>query len=1136
MTITDRFSLTNNIMKEYIRKVKNLVDSESATEESFYHSLHYLLKNYFKTQKFEVIIVPKSDRIIDKPDFIIYMDNIPIISIEAKNPFNPIDQWLKANTNNRLFQQVYKYRGAEKNNIPVLITDFIHIWVIDKDSPNTLDKDHVVKYKFQLIDYNGAIWKTHTGAVTNFEKALSYLCDDIIFSISKISALIEHLVKYAKKLKLEVIEVFKDSSNPMNRFLGSIRDDFINSIFSKDKEQKSKEFADLFSQTIIYGGFLAWMSYCKDGNDPKQFSFNDANRYLSYGTFTHQLFANLSINITPKIHNEIIAKIETIFQATEFDKISKSTETLMITFYSDFLRKYDPVMAKNRGIVFTPHPIIKFITKAIDYFLRKYFEKEKGLASNDVFILDPAAGTMGFPCEVLRQVKQNYEKEYQLQPSRIITEYNEWIHNSFLKNVYAFELLMAPYVLGHLRTNMLINELGGKFDPTTNRVKLFLFNTLMDMQTKLDDFRNKMIGEELVNALHIRNKESILVVMGNPPYNVSSQNKFDWIETKINYNVDKSEIKHFIQTHKKLKLKTVDVILEIKKSKNDYLWDLQREGTKDVTGFKAIQDDYVKFIRFAQWKVKQNGEGIVAYITNNYYIDGPIFRGMRSSLRKDFDKIYVLDLFGDARKELPLSVKEKGIITDENVFGIKPGVAIIFLVRIKEHSDSKCDVYYYGKYGTKQEKFEFLEHSDHLRIFKKIPKRIDYQFCPDKFQLRSKYMTFTYLLDIFDKNVQGIVTGNDEFVSDIDKDVLKKRITNFFDNKISVKTKSMDYEKAKTKTTTEHALSSIILWNYRGFDKRYICYDPALLVRDRFELMQYLFPHQNNLCIFIDKNIRKDLWSHIIVTNCIGEHVVCTDTNGLGSYMFPLFVNYSDTPDNIKKPKPAIDSNIKQDFMKKLPYWNWQELKQEEKINAYRLVFYYIYGILYSTIYRSKYLLGLKEDYPRIPFPNDIKLFTEMCEVGEKLAKLHLFEEKDIHTTQFPMGGSTDYKIYNIKLSDKDNHGNQIPETYDPKTQRIYFKKRTKTQIELELEGNTLREVTWIGGITQEMWDFNIGGVQQLKNWLYNRRFSEEIMKKTIQRSLNNDEIEYFLKMCYVIKKTIELRQTIDGIYSKIDN
>ena len=1052
------------------------------------------------------------------------MDNIPIIHVEGKNPYDPIDKWLLADTTNRLFDQVYRFRGREENNIPVLVTDFINIWIIDKDTPNSKDSNHQVKIKLKIIDDSGTSWKASQGVKIELENVLNFVCEDIVISISKVSSMIPHLVKYAKMLRDEIINIFNVEANPMKIYLESIRNDFLDSIFSSDKEKKSQEFADLIAQTLIYGGFIAWMRFCKDGNNSNDFSFAKASKYLPYGTFTFNLFVDISTKSTPEIQDKVISKVERVFQSTQFEKVIKNTETLMITFYSNFLWQYDPNIAKDRGIVYTPHPIINFIVRGIDYFSKKCFNISEGIASTNINFLDPAAGTMGFPCEIIRLSKEYFSDKYRIQPGRLLNEFSKWAKNVFLKNTFAFEILMAPYVLGHLRINMLLDELGVNIDPSSERIKLFLFNTLMELQTTLADFRNPAIGQEIVEALNIRNSKRVLVVLSNPPYNISSQNKFKWIERLINYE-DSS-----------FQNKSEEEILEIKKNENDYFWDLQREGTKKITGVKALQDDYVKFIRFAQWKIKQNNYGIVGYITNNYYIDGLVFRGMRASLCRDFDYIYILNLNGDARKSIPRKIRDQGITIDENVFDIKTGVAIVFLIRTDSHSNDECEIRYDEKWGSKLEKFEYLTHEIRDLTFENIPKRLDYEFCPDEFDLREKYLSFSYLLDIFKKHVQGIVTAHDSFVSDVDKDNLIKKLEAFFNNEdlsnygaSAPRNRDWDPDRARTRTDLKTAISKIVTWNYRNLDRRFLCYDISLINggTNRFQIMQYLIsPNTNNYTLIINRQNRSDFASSFLISDTIFEHKCCEGASGLDSYAFPFMVNDSTEPDDYENPKIARDSNIREEFKSMLSYS--EDITDDN-------IFFYVYGILYSPAYRKRYYIGLMEDFPRIPFPNDKDIFLELTKFGRKLADFHLIKEGVVSSLEFPMSSSIDYHIYNIRKNDKDSDGCQIPDTYDPKTQRIYLKKRTKAQIQAEREGDNLDGISWIGGISQEMWDFEIAGRQQLKEWLYVRRYSSEIKKYTIQRSLNSDDLEYFLMMCDGIKKTIELLPELDEIYKKID-
>ena len=1069
MTVVDQLAFSKNALNQYAAKIGILIDSEVANEESFYADFRDLLKDFFNTDDFNVIIVPKAKETTDKPDLIVYMDNIPIIHIEAKNPYDPVDKWLLADTKNRLFDQVYRFRGREDNNLPVIVTDFLHVWVIDKDSPNSKEIDHQVKFKLKILDDSGTSWKAYSGIKKQFESVLNYACEEIAISISKVSSMIPHLVKYAKKLKEKILDVFKEPSNPMKNYLENIRNDFLESIFSSDKEKKSQEFADLFAQTLIYGAFIAWIRYCKEGNPPSNFSFSKATEFLPYGTFIYSIFAEISIKLSPEIQRTIIKKIERIFQSTLFEKIIENTETLMVTFYGDFLNKYDPEMAKDRGIVYTPHPIVNYMTRGIHFFLKKYFHKEEGILNEGINFLDPAAGTLAYPIEILRLAKNEFINKYSKQPGRILNEFNNWVYKSYLPNTYAFEILMAPYVLAHFRLNLVINDLNVKFNPQKNKANIFLFNTLMSSQTTLNDFRNKSIGEEIVGALGIRKNQEILVIISNPPYNVSSQNKIDWIEEKM---------------------------------------DLYKEGL-DEKNIKPLSDDYVKFIRFAQWKICENKncqKGIVAYITNNTYLDGRIFRIMRKELCKSFDYIYITNLHGNSRKG------ETG-----NPFDIRVGVSIVFFIRLEDHSDERIEIFYKSiDNPSKYEKFNELEKPFELAYFKQITITDQNYFVPLEADsdMIEKYNNFLGLEDIFLNYSIGIQTHHDDFLIHIDKEVLIERLKLFFNKEysklkeINIELKpsnTWDPESARKNSNYNKVIKTINTVSYRGFDERNLIFDDDFVERGRTSFMNEIKRYNYTICT--TKQLMKPPFNHIFITNKPFDGCVLSTKSKEAAYGFPLRFN---NRTNIKKPK--LKFNI-----------------EEERL------FYYIYGILNSKIYQNRYQGFISKDFPRIPFPKNREYFVLMANKGKRLAELHLLEAKDLDTTQFYMSKSTDYKIYYIRRYDKDDDGVQINDTYDPITKKIYFKKRTKTQIKAEKEGDNLEYITWIGDITQEMWDFEIGGRQQLKDWLYVRTYSEEIKKNTIQRQLNTNELKYFLKMCDAIKKTNELLPELDEVYKKID-
>jgi len=846
-----------------------------------------------------------------------------------------------------------------------------------------------------------------------------------------------------------------------------------------DNLSKVKAYSDLLSQILIYGGLLLSIKHSK--NAPTE----NFDLRAELNLFPKKVLIS---ELIPLIPDSVFSKAQQLIESLKTLNQKNGIESLITTLYSDFLRYYDPEIAKNRGIKFTPKPVVRFMIQSIDYFLKTKFSEQKGLFTENLILVDPAAGTNAFLCEILKYSKKIFKQNKK--------EFLNWVHNIFLKKYYAYEILDVPYLLSYIRYSLIFDKLGISVNGSNEGLNIYQLNSL-------------------TSKVEIENSEASLIILGNPPYNISSQNKIRWIEKKI------------------------------EKYKNN----LQREGRKAISSLKALQDDYIKFFAFAQDKIKEKGQGIIGFITNNYYIDGLQFRGLRASFRKDFDEIWIIDLHGDARKQIPIEIEEKGIKFDENIFDIKVGVAIIFLIRIKEHRDNDCRVKYFSIWGTSERKFELLTNNTIQNLaFESVSKRLDYEFCPDQFKLRKRYNTFPCLSNIFNQNIVGIQTGHDGFVSDVDKERLEKKILTFlnkgelskFGSHVHArKNRDWDPEKARRDTNFFTAKSKILLWNYRGFDKRYICYDLPLINggTDRYRLMQYLLPPNDNIALITDRTSRaSDGSSSVLVVNTISETVCCEGPRGIGSYIFPLKINDSDTPDDFFTPKLAIHSNIREQFKKKLVNIGLFPSHSRTSLCEDKRIFYYIYAVLYTPIYRRRYRKGLGEDFPRIPFPSEFQLFSEMALLGEKLVNLHLLKIPTSELDAFPINKGRDFKILHIKRQDRDEKNKQITDTYDPRTNKIYFNKRTKQQEADELNGDNIRDISWIGNIFQEMWDFEIGGRQQLKEWLYARRYSSNNKKNSIPRELNSDEITYFLKMCAAIKRTIQLQARLNTLYKKIDS
>ena len=257
-------------------------------------------------------------------------------------------------------------------------------------------------------------------------------------------------------------------------------------------------------------------------------------------------------------------------------------------------------------------------------------------------ILDPACGTGTYLLSICQIIHDRFHTEREAMVAKVgDISWSEYVSNHLLPRIFGFELLMAPYAIAHLKVGLFLEETGYQFD-SGKRLGVYLTNTLDDPKTQSEFLFQGFVGDEANAAIRIKQDEPVMVVVGNPPYSGHSENKGEWIQKLVRdyYQVDGAPL-----------------------------------GEKNP---KWLQDDYVKFMRFSQWRIATTGSGILAFITNHGYLDNPTFRGMRRSLEQTFDEIYVMDLHGNTKKKETAPDGSK----DQNVFDIQQGVAIGMMVNL----------------------------------------------------------------------------------------------------------------------------------------------------------------------------------------------------------------------------------------------------------------------------------------------------------------------------------------------------------------------------------------------------------------------------------------------------------------------
>ena len=754
--------MLKQMLKSYFKKIFEVSKTGDAREESYYSTLEDFLKSYgdsVEKKKFHTTTLPKKTE-AGNPDFRIWDGKQHIVGyIEAKAP--TIEYLDQIETTDQLKRYLHIFPN-------LILTNFFEFRLYRNGA--LIDKVSIARpfilHKLKTIP-----------SVENETDFLKLLEKFFSFSLPKVydaKTLAIELAKRTRFLKDEVVieELREEESSKKGYIFGFYKAfrEYLISGLAKD------DFADLYSQTITYGLFAA-----------RTRSENGFNRKLAYDNIPQTIgilrdvFEFISLGKLPKQMEWIIDDISEVLAVTDVKNIlhqffyeGKGKDPI-VHFYETFLTEYDPKTRKKRGIYYTPESVVSYIVRSLHHILKQQFNKKDGFASELVTVLDPAAGTLTFLAEAAKLAVEEFISKYGEGGKENL------IREQILENFYAFELMMAPYAIGHLKMSFLLEELGYKLQKD-DRFKLYLTNTLeMEelAQTELPGMVS--LSEESHSAGVVKKEKHILVILGNPPYSGTSANISEYYilvheeEKWVGKGANKKRVLVKYKKPRKKILKTW-----IGKLIDDYKFvDGQSLEEKNP---KWLQDDYVKFIRFAQWKIDQAGEGVLGFITNHSYLDNPTFRGMRQSLMNSFDEIYVLDLHGNSLKKERCPDGSK----DENVFDIQQGVAIALL--IKEKGEKKeCKVYHSDIWGLRQKKYDWLlEKNIKTTKWQKIlPKSEFYLFIPREEKLLEVYEKSPKITDIFPINSVGIVTARDKLTIKWTPQEIWSTVLNFSNSRVN---------------------------------------------------------------------------------------------------------------------------------------------------------------------------------------------------------------------------------------------------------------------------------------------------------------------------------------------------------------
>jgi len=701
--------------KKYLSNLLKTYQKGDAREESYYKHLADFITLFSESKrkkKIDVTILPKKTE-AGNPDFRIWDGRQKIIGyIEAKDLGTNLD-------NVEDSEQLKRYLSTFPNVILTNYTEFRLYRNGELVEKISITRPFVIK-------------KLSTSPpLENEEKLFELLERFLDFSLPKTytaKTLAVELAKRTKFLKDEIVsEELKTGTKSIHGFYEAFKEFLIAGI-------SEEEFADLYSQTITYGLFAARLRAGDEFNRKLAYSFIPK----SIGIL-RDIFKYISLEDIPKQMEVIIDDITDVLAVSDAKKIldhyyheGKGSDPVL-HFYETFLSVYDPATREKRGVYYTPEPVVSFIVRSLHQILKEKFNMSDGLASKDVTLLDPAGGTLSFLAKAIETAVEEFVSKYGKGAVKT------FLKEQILQNYYSFELMMAPYAIGHMKMSFLLEELGYRMEDD-ERVKYYLTNTLEMKELDQSKFPGmSSLSTESHEAGKVKKQISILVVLGNPPYSGHSSNIGEWISNVI---------------------------------KEYYQVDGKPLGEKNS---KWLQDDYVKFIRFSQWKIDQAGEGVLGFITNHSYLDNPTFRGMRQSLMNSFDEIYILDLHGNSLKKEKAADGSK----DENVFDIQQGVAAAFFIKYKD--GKKKQVYHQEVYGLREAKYDWLNKHNikNVKWNKIFPRPEFHLFIPTDNKLANHYYSFYKITEIFPVNSVGIVTARDSLTIGWNKDEIWKRIQNF---------------------------------------------------------------------------------------------------------------------------------------------------------------------------------------------------------------------------------------------------------------------------------------------------------------------------------------------------------------------
>lgn len=766
-------------------------------------------------------------------------------------------------------------------------------------------------------------------------------------------------------------------------------------------------------------------------------------------------------------------------------------EDPVIHFYEHFLSAYNKKLKIQRGVFYTPQPVVSYIIRSVHELLQTEFGLEDGLASTItwgamievhpdmklpiltpknpakpgskdilispespfVMILDIATGTGTFLVEIIDVIHKTMKAKWQKQGKReqeIVMLWNEYVPKYLLPRLYGYELMMAPYAIAHMKIGLKLSETGYKFT-NDERVRVYLTNTLEPASDEQQQLAGILpaLAHEAAAVDEVKRNVRFTVLVGNPPYS-KSMSKHPWSLALIN-----------------------DFKIDFKEKKSD----LTREEWK--------------FLRFGYYCLETATVGILGIIINNAFLNAPTHRGIRKFMLNHTTNLMVYDLHGDSRKG---EITQDGDI-DFNVFEIQQGVCIV-LGAMCNGTQSTSKLFKMDIWGTQKYKYNQLSNftSASTNFDNFVPQAPMFFFRNSQGNESIVYDCWIPISEIFINSNTGIQTKNDDLFTDISERTLRERMFDVLTN-LSAQRKSI-CEKYKLTDSVGWQVSQLENIKYdhaevkkllfKPFDHRFIYYSKKALGRARYSTMQHML--KSNIALIATRQVTRLPYCHVFVSRWPIEEK--TGSHDRTTQLFPLYIYTEDGQieyETRHNPKSAFAdvfiSKLVAALGVQICFVNSQS--DNNRITPEH-VFNYIYSILHSPFYRDQFGQNLMGDFPRIPLTTNLMLFYALAKHGGTLVALHLLESPKVNDFITRFTGKGD---------------NSIPKKPTWKDNTVWINSNQRFE-----------------GVPENVWNFHIGGYQVCEKWLKDRK----------GRTLSVDDIIHYQRIIVALDETIRIMAEID--------